>query len=333
MSAPAHQPESDNRGRKSNEASPDNASPSPSAVTGDHLSPEVIYGFVEEKLPRRSLRAAQAHLDGCSECVETLAMVLRSERPASREEQRILAEVPEPSTDELLDALRPHIGPAAPRHEWKSIITAFVVAALLASIGLFVRNEYWFPAASRRAAEDTLSALVTLRQFTGRLPLRYITEFERAGVIRSGFDTTVAEEEALIFNLRQAVERAPAPEAVLVLGLLLLDAGELAEAEQLLTRASEELPDSVSAINGLAVVYYERAQQEVGNAYALQQKGLGYLRQAESLNPEDLRVLYNYGKFYDALGMRGAAAKAWVRYLEHDQASQWAEEAAYQLAQ
>jgi tetratricopeptide (TPR) repeat protein len=100
-----------------------------------------------------------------------------------------------------------------------------------------------------------------------------------------------------------------------------------------LTRAAEELPDSVSAVNGLAVVYYERAQREPDDAYALQQKGLAYLRQAERLDPEDLRVLYNYGKFYDALGMQGAATKSWRRYLEHDQVSQWAEEAVYQLAQ
>jgi tetratricopeptide (TPR) repeat protein len=330
MSAPAHR--SDGPDNVRNDAASDIAS-SPASATGPHLSPEDIYGLVEEKLPRRSRRAAEAHLDGCTECVETLAMVLRCERPASREEQQILSETPEPSTEELLEALREHIGPAAPRQEWKSILTAFVVAALLFGLGRFVHQEYWLPAASRRAAADTLTALVTLRHFTGRLPLRYITEFERAGVVRSDFDTTDAEEGALIFNLRDAVKRAPEPEAILVLGLLLLDAGELDEAEQLLTRAAEEIPDSVSAVNGLAVVYYERAQRELEDTYALQQRGLAYLRQAEKLDPDDLRVLYNYGKFYEALGMHGAASKSWRRYLEHDQVSQWAEEAVYQLAQ
>ncbi len=330
MSAPAQPHDApENDGPKTQS---DHAAPSPSSASGNHLTHDDLYGLVEEKLPRRSLRAAQAHLDECTECVETLAMVLRSERPASREEQRVLAETPEPSTDELLDGLRPHIGTAAPRQEWKPIVAAFVVVALLFGVGFFVRSEYWLPAASRRAATDTLTALVALRQFTGRLPLRYITEFERAGVVRSDFDTTDAEEETLIFNLRAAVERAPAPEAILVLGLLLLDAGELEEAEQLLTRALEELPGSVSAINGLAVVYYERAQREVEDSYALQQKGLGFLRQAERLAPEDLRVLYNYGKFYEALEMHAAASKSWTRYLSHDQTSQWAEEAARQLA-
>lgn len=332
MSARAHPqptPPSDNEAPDAAGA----AGPSSPAVAGEHLTAGEIYELVEGKLSRRKLGTAEAHLDGCAECVETLAMVLRAERPASREEQRILAQTPEPSADEVLDELRPHIGEASRRQEWKTILVALVVAALLLGTGLFVRNTYWLPAVSRRTATDALNALVALRQSTGRIPLRYITEFERAGVVRSGFDTTEAEEQALIASLRRAVERAPEPQAVLVLGLLLLDAGELDEAERRLNRASEALPDSAGALNALAVLYHEKARREPENEYAHLQKGLAYLREAERIDPDDLRALYNYGKFYEALGMRGAAARAWTRYLEHDQASQWAEEAAYQLAQ
>jgi hypothetical protein len=89
----------------------------------------------------------------------------------------------------------------------------------------------------------------------------------------------------------------------------------------------------VDAINGLAVVHYEQARRNPDDAYALQQKGLALLRRAERLDPTDLRVLYNYGKFYEALDMGGAADRAWERYLEHDQVSQWAEQAAMELAQ
>ena len=326
MSAPTHRPR-DLENDAADAASLSRAAP------GDHLAPDEIYELVEKRLSRRKLRAAEAHLDACAECVETLAMVLRAERPASREEQGVLAGIPEPTSSELLDAIRPHIGPRAPRKNWKPILVTFVVGALLAALGLFIRNQYWLPAASRRAATETLSALVTLRQATGRLPLRYITEFERAGIVRSGFDTTDAAEEALIFNLRTTVERAPEPEAVLVLGLLLLDEGELDEAKRLLTRVTEERPDSVDALNGLAVVYYEKARRNIDDSYALQQKGLAFLREAERLGPTDLRVLYNYGKFYEALGMHAAASKSWQRYLEHDKVSQWAEDAALQLAQ
>lgn len=323
MSAPTHRP-----------YDPENDPVSPSlGAPGDHLRPDDIYQLIEKRLSRRKLRAAEAHLAACAECIETLAMVLRAARPASRDEQEVLAGVPEPTSSELLEAIRPHIGPHAPHEEWKPILATFVAGALLIALGLFVRTEYWLPAASRRAATETLSALVTLRQATGRLPLRYITEFDRAGIVRSGFDTTDAVEQGLIFNLRAAVERAPEPEALLVLGLFLLDDGELDEAERLLTRVSEERPDSVDAVNGLAVVYYEKARRNPDDAYALQQKGLAFLREAERLDPTDLRVLFNYGKFYEALDMHTAAQKSWQRYLEHDKMSQWADDAAMQLAQ
>ncbi len=67
--------------------------------------------------------------------------------------------------------------------------------------------------------------------------------------------------------------------------------------------------------------------------YRLLQRGLAYLREAQSKSPEDLRVLYNFGRYYEALEMKPAAIQAWGRYLEKDKSSQWAEEAVYQLAQ
>ena len=54
--------------------------------------------------------------------------------------------------------------------------------------------------------------------------------------------------------------------------------------------------------------------------------------EAEALDPEDLSVLYNYGKFYQAMDMHYPAVRALRRYIDKDQASQWAEEAAYDLA-
>ena len=299
----------------------------------DHLSPEELYELVEDRLSRRKLKVVEAHLADCADCVETLAMVLRAERPASREEHEILAKAPELSNDELLSRLRPHIEAAGSRVvEWKPILITFVLAALILSGGLVVRERYWLPAASRRAAAETLEALVELRQATGSIPLRYIMEFERAGVVRSGFDTVNDAEFQLVANLRAAVQRAPETEALLVLGLLLLDDGQLDEAEELLTRVREQAPGSVSAANGLAVLHYERARNDPDGGHAFHQKGLALLREAEALDPDDLSVLYNYGKFYQAMDMHFPAVRALGRYIEKDQASQWAQEAAYDLA-
>jgi tetratricopeptide (TPR) repeat protein len=265
-------------------------------------------------------------------------MVVRADRPASREEQEKLARIPAPGASDVVERLRPAIAAAAPgsrgaARAWTPLLLAAALLVSLGGLSWYVYTRSWLPSASRRTAAETLSAMVELRQATGRIPLRYIPEFERASVTRSGFDEDDPAEEALVAKLRDAVNRAPVKEAVLTLGLLLLDNGELDEAESLFEKVLEEEPRSADALNGLAVVYYERAQRDSQNSYRLLQRGLAYLRQAGSAAPEDLRVLYNFGRYYEALEMRPAAIQAWSRYLEKDKASQWAEEAAFQLAQ
>ncbi len=216
--------------------------------------------------------------------------------------------------------------------DFRPLLAAATISMSLGAASWYVYTQRWLPASSRRVASEALSAMVELRHATGRIPLRYITEFERASVTRSGFDEEDPAEEALLSNLRRAVERAPEKEALLALGLLLLDGGEIDEAESLFQRVLEEEGVSVDALNGLAVVYYEKAERDSESSYSLLQRGLAYLRQAQAAAPEDLRVLYNFGKYYEALDMKSAAIQAWSRYLEKDKASQWAEEALYQLA-
>jgi len=83
----------------------------------------------------------------------------------------------------------------------------------------------------------------------------------------------------------------------------------------------------------LAVLHYDWAQREPERAYGHCHRGLGLLRQAQDRAPEDPRILYNFGMFYEALEMRGPAIQAWESYLKTDPASQWSEEAAYHLGQ
>lgn len=310
----------------------------PNTTASGHLEALEFHDLLEGTLSLRRKREVELHLGGCAECGETLAMILRADRPASREEQAELARIPETPPSEVVERLRPAIAAAVSRKgsaaaEWKPLLAAAIVVLGLGAASWYVYTASWLPAASRRIAAETLAAMVELRQATGRIPLRYITEFERASVTRSGFDEEDPAEEALLSKLRAAVARAPEKEAVLTLGLLLLDDGELEEAESLFQRALESDPRSVDALNGLAVVYYEKAQRDSEASYRLLQRGLAYLRQAQLSAPEDLRVLYNFGRYYEALEMKPAAIKAWNRYLEKDQASQWAEEAVYQLAQ
>jgi tetratricopeptide (TPR) repeat protein len=310
----------------------------PNTTTSGHLDAFEFHDLLEGTLPRRRQQEVESHLGSCADCAETLAMVLRADRPASRDEQATLARLEEPSPPEVVERLRPAIAASAHGRrsaaaDWKPLLAAAAILIGLGSTSWYVYKEAWLPASSRRIASETLAAMVELRQATGRIPLRYITEFERASVTRSGFDEEDPAEDALLAQLRAAVERAPEKEAVTTLGLLVLDDGELEEAESLFEKVLEKDPRSVDALNGLAVVYYEKAQRDAEASNRLLQRGLAYLRQAQSISPEDLRVLYNFGRYYEAMQMKAAAIQAWKRYLDMDEASQWAEEAVYQLTQ
>ena len=304
-----------------------------------HLAPADLYDFIETRVTRSKRRHIETHLDRCPDCVEALAMLLRAERPASREETDRLARTPAVEPGELLESLRPAIvasGPGASGRsslDWKPVLAALAFGIVIAASAMFVRGTYWLPAESRRIAAETMEALVELRGATGRIPLRYLKEFERASLTRSDFDSPGPGEDALLRNLRAVGERYPTPEASLALGLLMLDEGELEQSESLFESVLEGDPDSAEALNGLAVLQYDWAEREPERAYGHRQRGLGLLRQAQARAPEDLRILYNFGMFYEALEMRGPAIQAWQRYLKADPASQWSEEAAYHLGQ
>jgi tetratricopeptide (TPR) repeat protein len=310
----------------------------PHANATEHLDPADFLDFIEGRLARSRKLQVEAHLDRCTECVESLGMIARADRPATREEQSELARVPNLRPSDVLERLRPAIAASGPfpgkgALQWKPLLAAAITLLALGAGIWRLYEDRFLPARSRRIAQDTLAGMIALRQATGRIPLRYIHELEQASVTRSGFDERDPAEEVLLSNLRAAIARAPAKEAVSTLALLLLDEGELDEAERLFREVLEEDPESVDALNGLAVVHYEKAQRDPEVAYGLLQQGLLHLRKAQAAGPEDLRVLYNFGRFYEALEMNGAAIQAWNRYLQKDASSQWAEEAAYQLAQ
>jgi tetratricopeptide (TPR) repeat protein len=304
----------------------------------DHLNSATLHGVVSGGLRRAALRRATAHLDQCDECTAALGDVIRAARATSAEEEAALARIPTATPDELVARLRPAITASNPlpdlsrRSDRRTLLVAAMAAAVVLASGLYVHENIWLPAITERTATETLTRLVELRQGTGRIPLRYFREFERASVTRSSFDVPPEDETELVESLRLAVERSPTPRARLVLGLLLMDEGRLDEAEEHLEQATEENPQSVDAWNGLAVLSYERAQREGSRSYEHLQRGLACLRRAQAIDPDELRVMYNFGMFYEELSMTGAAVQAWQRYLRHDASSAWADEAAFQLS-
>jgi hypothetical protein len=305
-----------------------------------HLTPEEAFRFIEKALPSKQLQEIQNHLDECMVCVEYLATVVRSARPLTRAQEEELSRLPGPTPEELLERLRPEIVASNPANfrsrgsswAWGKWVPAAVTVTVLLVAFTLLQSYILKPAEGRRIAATAIDNLVSLRQGTGRVPLRYIPGFQRARVTRSGFDTVPPTEVSIEARLREAVALAPDElETNLALGLFLLDKGALDEAEDLLQKSREMDPDSILAINGLAVVLYERAIRDPSRSRDLLRKGLVLLREARRKSPDDLQVAFNLAVLYQESGSNKVAQEFWMDYLEMDPSSEWADVAAEKL--
>lgn len=308
-----------------------------------HLSPEEAFSFVENTLSRGLRRSVETHLDSCDECVEYLASVLRLQCTSDSEgesKDEVPGNVPRRSSEELLHRLRPHIiasspGKGGPRRfgwVWNQWVPAAVAAAVLILGFVLIQQLVLTPARGLQLATRAITELVTLRQGTGRIPLRYVPGFHRARVTRSGFDAVDPIEEQIEAYLRKAVELAPREvESQTALGLYLLDKGALEEAETRLQKALEIEPESLAAKNALAVVYYENALRDSQAAQGFLRRGLALLREAQRQHPEDVQITFNMGMFYQQLGFEDRARLTWSNYLKLDPDSEWAEVAMEKL--
>lgn len=304
--------------------------------TENHLQPEDVYGFIEKSLSGKRLREVKDHLDRCADCVRYAATVLTAETPASTEEEAALAELPESSLSDLLARLRPSIvatspgSHRAPQLTWAKILPAAAGVVGFALFLLWAHAYVISPLRSRSLVAQATTDLITLRQGTGRLPLRYIPGFQRARVTRSGFDTADPDEqgieEAIESTLRRAVELAPRDvHARTTLGVFLLDTARLEESETLLREALEIDPDSVEALNGLSVLYFEHALRVPSQADELRQEGLSLLRRALAIDEDNLMVLFNLAVYYQETGSLQTARRAWLAYTGQDGTSEWSE--------
>jgi cytochrome c-type biogenesis protein CcmH/NrfG len=298
----------------------------------DHLAPEDVAGFIEGMLGRRRRHEVEEHLDECPDCVEYLGAALRSARPMTEQEEESLGQIPARSPEELLQSLRPLIVATSPgsasrlrRPGWKNLLPAAAAVATLVVAFMLIQSYVIGPARGRRLTDAAIRDLVTLRQGTGRVPLRYIPELQRATVTRSAFDTDDPAEVQIEMRLRKAVELAPAQAASHIgLGLFLLDTGNLLESENEFRLALDIEPDSTPAINGLAVIRYMQALAQPNRSLTLRREGLALLRQAQRQSPADPQVAFNIALFYQELGSLERARNSWRSYLELDSGSEWA---------
>lgn len=87
----------------------------------------------------------------------------------------------------------------------------------------------------------------------------------------------------------------------------LLDAGEITEAEAMLTQLIQEQPDFAEAWNRRAFLYYSMGEY---------QKSLADCQKVIQINPVHFGALHGIGLCYAALGKYAKAIKAFKRALE-----------------
>ena len=75
----------------------------------NHLTPEDFYHFIDGGLEGCSSGRIESHLTDCPECLETLAMIVRFQRPWTAEEESVLSKLPHRTPDKLLERLKPVI--------------------------------------------------------------------------------------------------------------------------------------------------------------------------------------------------------------------------------
>ncbi|MCD6416550.1 MAG: tetratricopeptide repeat protein [Planctomycetes bacterium] len=153
-------------------------------------------------------------------------------------------------------------------------------------------------------------------EFVGALPR---AEVERilARAIPSHADEMVAEADELLAKrdmraaeqrLRSALEEKPAHSgALLRLGLLALEKGDAAEAQNLLGKIEADAPEHESAQAGLARIEFAETCQAQGGAQDCR-------RRAEE-EPDNAEAHYNLGCCYAAGGDYGPALDEFLRVL------------------
>lgn len=137
--------------------------------------------------------------------------------------------------------------------------------------------------------------------------------------------------------LQYAAEDAPSADSYHALGNHLLAAGQFDEAFAQFTKASELDPNNARLQNDIGVALLEKAGaaagsgEEAGKGYADAGASLAHFERALQLDGSLLDALFNRALALERLKAFGQAQEAWMRYLERDSSSGWAEEARRRL--
>ncbi|HXH37239.1 MAG TPA: zf-HC2 domain-containing protein [Thermoanaerobaculia bacterium] len=266
-----------------------------------HLDPETLAAFAEGRLAGKTRDAVIAHLDGCEECLNDVALVMPS-AVAESEKRRFSRPV------------------------WLVALAAAVVLTVALPA---VRN------ALRRGSP--IDELVTLAPRSARIVEPRLTGgFAWAGYhgpMRAAEGAANTEQMKLGGAAGALIERAehdPAPNAQHAAGVALVLVEKPEEAIARLETAAHASHDA-TIWSDLAAARYAAAVQL--RRPSLYPEALAASDNALRIDARLPEALFNRALILENMGLTSESRRAWQRYLEVDPRSPWANEARAHLAE
>lgn len=265
--------------------------------------PEVIAALAEGKLTRGEIVPLLNHIEDCAAC---------------REELRLASLTLEEEAEE-----------AGPRRSWW-------LAAAAAFVFLVIVPAAWVWQVRRsRSPIETLAALAprSARIIEPRLSGGFTWAPYHGSQRAIGSPSSDPERMKLTGAAGELIERAQhdgSAHAEHAAGVALVLTQNDDEAIARLEKAAAESP-SPQTWNDLAAARYAAASDR--GRYALYPQALAACDAALRLDPKNAEALFNRALILQRIGLADAARAAWMRYLEVDPSSKWADEARKRLAE
>ena len=160
-----------------------------------------------------------------------------------------------------------------------------------------------------------------------------ISDLSHAPYIPTRGASSAADQDKLRLaelDFKEALNNNPTPEAHHALGKAYLARGELDRAIEQFEEARKGEPRDARLFNDLGVAWMQkgfvgpdRGQPQTAEV----SRGLGYLNDALSLNPNLAEAVFNRALSYEYLGRIAEARQDWQRYSQLDPGSPWTTEA------
>jgi len=268
------------------------------------LEPEVIAAFVAGNLSGTELEMTVEHLRDCEDCREVAAEAARVDR------EGVVAAMPPPK-----------MHPQRVSPWWLTL-----AAAALAGLAFLAYQTIAVRHVNRGIRRLATASPRDERYFEPRLSGGFAWAPLHSGT--RGVNDAKDPERLQLMGVAGEVLRETASDTSTqgrhAAAVASLFAGDVSEAESILTRAAPTVRDA-QLWNDLAAVRYTAAVQ-TGDGARLAE-ALAAADAALRIDPQSQEALFNRALIVERLGLRDQARAAWKRYLSRDENSQWSQEA------